>query len=378
LIDSDGLTYLTFGEMVVTNILSWQDDTIYLMGTRTNSPGSRHLYRWKEGQTQCLTCSVLRDRDDVCEYNDVILNSNNQYIIHKCGGQGIPEVYLRQSSDLSLVSILEDNQNLKDRLADKSLPDMTVTSFPVGEDGFMAPVKMYTPKGLDVTKKHPMILYIYGGPGAQQVSSRWTLGWESYLSSSKDIVYVLMDGRGTGYQSNEYKFQVYRNLGTVEMDDQIAVTRQIAQQFDYIDPDRIGIWGWSYGGFNTAMTLERDTGSNPVFSCGISVAPVTSWLLYDSIYTERFMSLPSDNEAGYNNSVISGIENLRGKTWLLNHGVADDNVHYQHSMLLTRALELADIQFEQHSYADENHSLRGVSRFLYHAMDNFWNRCFNL
>jgi dipeptidyl-peptidase-4 len=255
---------------------------------------------------------------------------------------------------------------------------MTVTSFPVGKDGFMAPVKMYTPKGLDVTKKHPMILYIYGGPGAQQVSSRWTLGWESYLSSSKDIVYVLMDGRGTGYQSNEYKFQVYRNLGTVEMDDQISVTRQIAQQFDYIDPDRIGIWGWSYGGFNTAMTLERDTGSNPVFSCGISVAPVTSWLLYDSIYTERFMSLPSDNEAGYNNSVISGIENLRGKKWLLNHGVADDNVHYQHSMLLTRALELADIRFEQHSYADENHSLRGVSRFLYHAMDDFWNRCFNL
>merc|ERR1712079_994950 len=122
--------------------------------------------------------------------------------------------------------------------------------------------------------------------------------------------------------------------------------------------------GWSYGGFNTAMTLERDQGEEAVFKCGISVAPVSSWLLYDSIYTERYMALPSDN-----NSLITGIENLKTKLWMLNHGVADDNVHYQHTMLLTKALERADIQFEQHSYPDENHSLGGVSRFLYHAVD---------
>merc|ERR1712080_169988 len=125
-----------------------------------------------------------------------------------------------------------------------------------------------------------------------------------------------------------------------------------------------------------AMTLEQDMDN--VFSCGISVAPVTSWLLYDSIYTERYMAMPQDNIGGYNNSVINGMEGLRNKTWMLNHGGADDNVHYQHSMLLTKALERADIQFTQHSYPDENHGLGGVSRFLYHAMDDFWSQCFHI
>ena len=115
-----------------------------------------------------------------------------------------------------------------------------------------------------------------------------------------------MDTRGTGGQSNEHLFSVYRNLGTVEMEDEIAVTRELVSAFVFMDPARVAIWGWSYGGFNTAMTLEKDAGAEPVFKCGISVAPVSSWLLYDSIYTERYMALPSENMAGYNNSLITG------------------------------------------------------------------------
>jgi len=152
----------------------------------------------------------------------------------------------------------------------------------------------------------------------------------------------------------------------------------LVEQSPYLDPARVAIWGWSYGGFATAMTLERDGGPSPVYSCGISVAPVTSWLLYDSVYTERYMATPDENPDGYNNSLINGIEGLREKNWMLNHGVADDNVHFQHSMLLTKAMERADIQFTQHSYPDENHGLGGVSRFLYHAMDNFWRDCFQV
>merc|ERR1712127_902142 len=111
------------------------------------------------------------------------------------------------------------------------------------------------------------------------------------------------------------------------MQDQIEVTRKLIDQNPNLDPNRAAIWGWSYGGFATAMTLEQDIGPQPVFSCGISVAPVTSWLLYDSIYTERYMATPQENQGGYNNSVISGMEGLRNKTWMLNHEVADDNVH---------------------------------------------------
>ena len=160
-------------------------------------------------------------------------------------------------------------------------------------------------------------------PIFKMVSDSWAVGWGEYLVTSKNIIYASIDGRGTGFQSDEHLYQVklytltrifalihpvqvYRRLGSVEIQDQISVTRQLQSDYPYIDSEKTAIWGWSYGGFATAMTLEQDTGANPVFSCGISVAPVTSWLLYDSIYTERYMALPAENEAGYNNSVING------------------------------------------------------------------------
>ena len=186
------------------------------------------------------------------------------------------------------------------------LPNIENTFISVGSSGqFSAPVKIMSPPHMEPGVKYPVIVYVYGGPGAQQVSDSWTVGWGEYLATSRNIVYILMDGRGTGYQSKEFLFSVYRNLGTVEMQDQIAVTRRLVEMYDYMDQDRVAIWGWSYGGFNTAMTLEQDV-EDPVFKCGISVAPVSSWLLYDSIYTERYMALPSDNVAGYNHSLITG------------------------------------------------------------------------
>jgi len=373
-------TFLTSGNFVVTEILSWDmvKGLIYFMGTDMMRPGSRHLYVVSDNgdmDTQCITCDIKTSRGELCTRNSVEMNWNNSFYIHTCLGQSIPESALRRTDDHSLVYLFEENLELEQSLSSKSLPTR-VDTFVQLEGGFQAPVKILLPPHLDENVKYPVLVYVYGGPGSQMVSDTWSVGWGEYLVTSRNVIYVSIDGRGTGFQSDEHLFQVYKHLGTVEIQDQINVTRQLLNTYSYMDPQRTAIWGWSYGGFATAMTLEQDMGQAPVFSCGISVAPVSSWLLYDSIYTERYMVLPQDNMEGYNNSVISGMSNLSNKTWMLNHGVADDNVHYQHSMLLTRALEKADIQFVQHSYPDENHSLGGVSRFLYHAMDQFWEKCF--
>jgi len=329
--------------MVVTVILSWEEDEqlIYFMGTKEDMPGSRHLYRVDaqgEQNLTCLTCTVQTLDGKACEYNDVEINSESTMYVHTCLGPEIPEVYLRNLTDGTIIFTLEDNAALKNNLQGKQLPVTEYKNIMVdNEKQLMAPVRMTYSGSLAEGSKHPLLVEVYGGPGSQKVDYRWKVDWREYLTTTQNFIHVSIDGRGTGYQSNEYR---------------------------------------SYGGFATAMTLEADIGENPVFSCGISVAPVTSWLLYDSIYTERYMGLPEDNMDGYNNSVINGIENLRNKRWMLNHGVADDNVHYQHTMLLTRAMELADIQFDQHSYPDENHSLTHVRRFLYHAMNDFLSDCF--
>jgi len=363
--------FLTEGNFVVTSILSWQDEIIYFMGTSTDKPGSRQLYRLAEdGQTEaeCVTCELRTTRGQLCLRNSVEFNWEASYYVHTCLGHDIPESVLRRASDNALVFVFEDNLELEEKLNTKMLPERIDTSVEV-EGGFTAPVKIQLPPHMEEGTKYPVLVYVYGGPGSQQVTDSWTLTWGEYLVTSRNVIYVSIDGRGTGFQSNEHLFQVYKNLGTVEIQDQISVTQKLVETFDYMDPERVAIWGWSYGGFATAMTLEQDDGvtQDEVFKCGISVAPVSSWLLYDSIYTERYMALPTteDNAAGYNHSLITtGIENLRHKKWMLNHGVADDNVHYQHSMLLTRALEENDIQFVQHSYPDENHGLGGVSRYV--------------
>lgn len=372
-------TMLTAGEFVVTDILSWDEarQAVFFIGTSSEGPGARHLYSTTNGSVACLTCEIRTSRGEECKRNGVLINSKNTHYVHTCGGLGIPEVGLRKLDDGSLLYLLQDNEVLAGKLTSKVLPTRLDTMIEVA-DGFLAPVKLLLPPHMQEGVQYPLIVYVYGGPGSQMVDDRWSVGWGDYLATSRNIVYASIDGRGTGFQSDEYLFKVYRNLGSVEMEDQIAVTRKLVSMFGYLDATRTAIWGWSYGGFATLMTLEQDVGPAPVFSCGISVAPVTSWLLYDSIYTERYMALPSDNSQGYNHSAIEGIENLRAKQWMLNHGVADDNVHYQHSMLLTRALEEKDIQFVQHSYPDENHGLGGVSRFLYHAMNNFWTECFDL
>ena len=196
----------------------------------------------------------------MCQYNQVSFSNDASYYIHTCLGPNIPEVVLRSNvndDDQAVKYVFETNQQLEEQLSSKALSEKMDLKVTVGGDdqGFQAPVLLKLPKGYDpVNYKYPLLVYVYGGPESQIVDQRWKLGYEDYLTSNYGVVYAMIDGRGTGFQSNEYKFEVYHQLGTVEMLDQISVTKELLKRFPFLDENRTGIWGWSYGGMCTINT----------------------------------------------------------------------------------------------------------------------------
>lgn len=193
-----------------------------------------------------------------------------------------------------------------------------------------------------------MVVEVYGGPNSVRVTNSFSIGFKDYQVTSRKIIHCQIDGRGSGNKGKQLLFTINNRMGTVEIEDQIAVAKYLQQKYRFIDESRTGIWGWSYGGYATAMALSTD--SEHVFKCGVSVAPVSAWIYYDSIYTERYMGLPTDDDniINYNaTDVTQHINELENHELLLMHGNADDNVHFQQAMALTRALVAADVQFEQ-------------------------------
>ena len=197
----------------------------------------------------------------------------------------------------------------------------------------------------------------YSGPGSQSVANTWNNynDYWYYMLAQKGYIVVCVDGRGTGFKGAEFKKVTYKELGKYEVEDQIEAAK-ILGKYDYIDQSRIGIWGWSYGGFMSSNCILK---GNDVFKTAIAVAPVTSWRFYDSIYTERYMQTPQENANGYDdNSPLSHVEKLKGN-YLLIHGTADDNVHVQNTMVMLEALIQANKQFDWAIYPDKNHGIYG-------------------
>lgn len=216
------------------------------------------------------------------------------------------------------------------------------------------------PADFDPNKKYPLVMVQYSGPDSQEALNRFRPDWELYLAMEGYVV-ACVDGRGTGAKGHDFRTCTYWNLGNLETKDQIEAAKYFGKQ-QYIDEERIAIWGWSFGGF---MTLNCLTYGNGVFKAGISVAPVTDWRLYNTAYTERFMSTPQLNDRGYDAScLISKAGELQGKL-LLCHGTADDNVHIQHSMLYVEQLVKAGKQFEMQIYPNKNHSILGADTRLH-------------
>ena len=302
--------------------------------------------------------------------NSATFSTNYKYFINQYSNANTPYYFSLFDAKGNEVRMLKDNNNLKNSLSEYALSQKEFFNFKTTE-GIDLNGWMMKPHNFDETKQYPVFMYLYGGPGSQQVTDSWggsNFLWYQMLTQQGYIV-ACVDNRGTGARGSEFKKCTYQQLGKLETEDQIEANRYLAN-LPYVDGSRIGIFGWSYGGYMSSLCLLKGADE---FKMAIAVAPVTNWRYYDSIYTERYMRTPQENAAGYDdNSPINHVEKLKGK-YLLVHGSADDNVHYQNTMEMTNALVNANKQFDLFIYPNKNHGIYGgyTRLHLFTKMTNF-------
>ena len=292
--------------------------------------------------------------------NNAVFSSNFKYFINIWSDLNHPVQYTLCQNNGKVLQTLIDNQELVQKLSGYDLGTKELFSFTTSE-GVQLNGWMVKPKDFNSAKKYPVIMYQYGGPGNQQVLNQWGIGMngsgailEQYLCQ-QGYLCVCVDNRGTGGRGAEFEKCTYLRLGELEARDQVETALWLGSQ-PYVDKERIGIWGWSYGGWNTLMSMSE---GRPVFKAGVAIAPPTCWRFYDSIYTERYMRTPNENKAGYDEvNPIARASQLNGAL-LLCHGLADDNVHYRNTAEYVEALVQADKDFRQLVYTNRNHSIFG-------------------
>lgn len=302
--------------------------------------------------------------------NSANFSQNYNYFIETSSSAAKPYTYVLKDGNGKTLKELQNNQEQLKKLTQDNMVIKEFMTIP-NEAGDQMNAWVMKPKDFDPNKKYPLFMFQYSGPGSQQVSNSWDQGnglWFNHLVQ-KGYIVACVDGRGTGYKGTEYKKTTYLNLGKFEIDDQIAAAKWFGKQ-SYINKDRIGIFGWSYGGYMASLALTKGA---DVFKAGIAVAPVTNWRYYDSIYTERFMRTPQENPGGYDDNSPTSYANLLKGKYLLIHGTADDNVHFQNSMEFSEALIQNNKQFEFMAYPDKNHGIYGgqTRPQLYQKMTNF-------
>ncbi|XP_055708807.1 venom dipeptidyl peptidase 4 isoform X3 [Phlebotomus papatasi] len=389
--DSGATRAVTSGRFVVTEVLQWDpvSNVIFFMGNTETHSEQLHLYAVRasgDASMQCLTCQLPESEGQ--SYYGATFSSGGNLVTISALGPKLPTVHVYNwamdgNANIALTHNMawETNEELGELLEEHLTPMIEKDVIEL-DNGFTAKVLMLLPPNIDRSKKYPMLIDVYGGPDSYNVVDRWSMDWGAFLTVNRSVVYTKIDGRGSGLRGDKLLHQIYRNLGTVEVEDQVETARRLQQKHSFIDPKRTGIWGWSYGGYASAMALARDgnsTQNGKVLNCAASVAPVTDWTYYDSIYTERYMGLPTveDNREGYDRSRLSTLyNNFRDKKFFLIHGTLDDNVHYQQSMALSRTLEQNDVPFKQLTYPDEDHGLAGVRPHLYHSLGRFFDECF--
>ena len=292
--------------------------------------------------------------------NSAIFSTNFKYFVNIWSDLDNPAQYTLCQTGGKTLATLIDNHELKQKLAAYDLGTKELFQFTTPE-GVVLNGWMIKPKDFNPNKRYPVIMYQYGGPGSQQVLNQWGIGMggngaimEQYLCQ-QGYICVCVDNRGTGGRGAEFEKCTYLRLGELEARDQVETALWLGQQ-PYVDKSRIGIWGWSYGGWNTLMSMSE---GRPVFKAGVAIAPPTCWRFYDTIYTERYMRTPQENPKGYDEvNPIARAEKLSGAL-LICHGLADDNVHYQNTAEYVEALVQADKDFRQLVYTNRNHSIYG-------------------
>ncbi len=363
--NGDLINQVTNGNWEVTNYYGFNEkaNTIYYQSTENGSI-NRDVYAIK------LNGKNKERLTKVEGTNSASFSADFTYFINTHSSATTPPEYtLHNAKSGDLVKSIKDNDQLTQKVVEYVTSKKEFSTINVnGNDLNMWMIK---PADFDENKEYPWFMYQYSGPGSQQVANRWN-GTNDYwyqMLAQQGYIVVCVDGRGTGYKGADFKKVTQNELGKYEVEDQIAAAKKLGK-LSYIDEDRIGIWGWSYGGFMSSNALFK---GNDVFKMAIAVAPVTSWRFYDTIYTERYMTTPQENPSGYDeNSPINYVDKLKGD-FLLIHGSGDDNVHLQNTMRMVEALIQADKQFEWMIYPDKNHGIYGGNTrlHLYKKMTNF-------
>ena len=302
-------------------------------------------------------------------WNTATFNSDYSYFLLSNSTINSPSYFALCDAKGKEIRVLEDNNKLSDKMKNYQISAAEMRTYKVGENELNAWI--IKPLNFDSTKKYPVLMYVYGGPGNQLAINRWMGGnyfWYQLLAA-KGYMIVCTDGRGTGFKGETFKKCTYLQLGKYEIEDQIAVAKQLAT-LPYVDATRIGIWGWSFGGYMSSLGITKGA---DVFKMAIAVAPVTNWRFYDNIYTERFMRTPQENGKNYDdNSPINHVEKIKGK-YLLIHGTADDNVHFQNSLEMVDAMIKNSIRYDSEYYPNKNHGISGGKTriHLYDRMTRF-------
>ncbi|MDR3339531.1 MAG: S9 family peptidase [Candidatus Symbiothrix sp.] len=302
--------------------------------------------------------------------NSAVFSSQFKYFVLNYSSAAVPNFVTLHDEKGKQISVLNDNSALQEILKTAQLPQKEFFTF-TNPNGDVLNGWLMKPVDFDASRKYPLLMVQYSGPNSQEVVDRYEADWKMYLASLGYLV-ASVDGRGTGARGEVFRKCTYLKLGVYESDDQIAGARYLGT-FPYIDKNRIAIWGWSFGGYNTLMSMSRSHG---VFKAGIAIAPVTDWRFYDSVYTERFMRTPQENEAGYDAaSPLKLAKDLQGRLLLI-HGTSDDNVHFQNTLYYTKTLEDSGKQFEMQVYPDKNHSILGIQTrtHLYTRIIDFLNK----
>ena len=341
------------GNYDITSIYGYDETTgdVYYQAASINSHDRQIFVSHKNGKTERLT--------DTNGWNKAIFSGDYKYFLNTWSNYNTPYVFTIRDSKGKVLSTLVDNKELKEKVKTYGFNGRETFSFTTSEgvklDGWMV-----KPKDFDTNKKYPVILFQYSGPGSQQVIDAWNAGsmgnggaFDYYLAQQGFIV-VCVDGRGTGGRGAAFEKCTYLKIGELESRDQVETALWLGKQ-SYIDKERIGIWGWSFGGFNTLMSMSE---GRPVFKAGVAVAPPTNWRYYDTIYTERYMRTPKENGSGYATNPIQRANALHGAL-LICHGMADDNVQPQNTMEYTEALIQADKDFKENIYTNRNHGIYG-------------------
>lgn len=367
LYDKEGIEIgpITEGDFDVTAFYGFDPDKeVYYYQAAAESPLQREVYYISEDKEEKGKISTLEGT------NRADFSANFSYYVNYYNSTTVPNyITLHETKKNEQLRFLQDNTVLKNTVKSINIPQKEFFSFMTSE-GVELNGYMIKPAGFDSSKKYPVLMTQYSGPNSQSVSDSWGrgVGWNEYLAQEGFLV-VCVDPRGTAARGEEFRKMTYMQLGKYESDDQVEAARYLTT-LPYVDAGNIAIFGWSYGGFMTLLTMEK--GGN-LFKAGIAVAPVTSWRFYDTVYTERYMRTPQVNAEGYDeNSPLSHAGDIKGRLLII-HGSADDNVHAQNTYEMTEKMVQAGVQFDMAIYTNRDHGIRGgnTTMHLYTKMTNF-------